>query len=289
MLTPTEQEKVKIVLSHPAFQFCNSKGQEFYTQDKLEELYDALDRLTTKMDEKYPNLPVPERVQQFLCHGTSDFPCNYDQVYASDYDSEATIFPDERLQGRTAYGLLCTNTGATCTGFCEASCLLLTLKGYQAAPLLCKLLKPTQRVCHYVAGVIDHDGQVQVIDAERLRSCMEPEKDWSLLAYQCSLRYTIANDFFAKEKIGRTGLGPRFFDYIDRPESICISPIEKIRKEYPEYVDENGKLDLRNQTMTESKQKALQMTLTTDIKDLVLQSYQQYFGNSFAKDRRSSL
>src|SRR5699024_9243931 len=114
----------------------------------------------------------------------------------------------ERLQGRTAYGLLCTNTGATCTGFCEASCLLLTLKGYQAAPLLCKLLKPTQRVCHYVAGVIDQDGQVQVIDAERLRSCMEPEKDWSLLAYQCSLRYTISNEFFAKEKIGKTGIGP---------------------------------------------------------------------------------
>ena len=245
--------------------------------------------MIAQMDEKYPDLPVPERVQQILCHGTSDFPCNYDQVYASDYDSEATIFPDERLQGRTAYGLLCTNTGANCTGFCEASCLLLTLKGYQAAPLLCKLLKPTQRVCHYVAGVIDQDGQVQVIDAERLRSCMEPEKDWSLLAYQCSLRYTISNEFFAKEKIGKTGIGPRFFDYIDRPESICISPIERIQKEYPEYVDENGKLDLRNQMMTEPKQKALRMTLTTDVKDLVLQSYQQYFGGSLEKDRRSIL
>lgn len=289
MLTPEEKEKVKIVLSHPAFQFQDSKGKEFYTQDKLEELFDALEQMIAQMDEKYPNLPVPERVQQILCHGTSDFPCNYDQVYASDYDSEATIFPDERLQGRTAYGLLCTNTGATCTGFCEASCLLLTLKGYQAAPLLCKLLKPTQRVCHYVAGVIDQDGQVQVIDAERLRSCMEPEKDWSLLAYQCSLRYTISNEFFAKEKIGKTGIGPRFFDYIDRPESICISPIERIQKEYPEYVDENGKLDLRNQMMTEPKQKALRMTLTTDVKDLVLQSYQQYFGGSLEKDRRSIL
>lgn len=289
MLTPEEKEKVKIVLSHPAFQFQDSKGKEFYTQDKLEELFDALDRMIAQMDEKYPDLPVSERVQQILCHGTSDFPCNYDQVYASDYDSEATIFPDERLQGRTAYGLLCTNTGATCTGFCEASCLLLTLKGYQAAPLLCKLLKPTQRVCHYVAGVIDQDGQVQVIDAERLRSCMEQEKDWSLLAYQCSLRYTISNEFFAKEKIGKTGIGPRFFDYIDRPESICISPIERIQKEYPEYVDENGKLDLRNQMMTEPKQKALRMTLTTDVKDLVLQSYQQYFGGSLEKDRRSIL
>lgn len=289
MLTPEEKEKVKIVLSHPAFQFQDSKGKEFYTQDKLEELFDALDRMIAQMDEKYPDLPVPERVQEILCHGTSDFPCNYDQVYASDYDSEATIFPDERLQGRTAYGLLCTNAGATCTGFCEASCLLLTLKGYQAAPLLCKLLKPTQRVCHYVAGVIDQDGQVQVIDAERLRSCMEPEKDWSLLAYQCSLRYTISNEFFAKEKIGKTGLGPKFFDYIDRPESICISPIERIQKEYPEYVDENGKLDLRNQMMTEPKQKALRMTLTTDVKDLVLQSYQQYFGGSLEKDRRSIL
>ena len=137
--------------------------------------------------------------------------------------------------------------------------------------------------------MIDQDGQVQVIDAERLRSCMEPEKDWSVLAYQCSLRYTISNEFFAKEKIGKTGIGPRFFDYIDRPESICISPIERIQKEYPEYVDENGKLDLRNQMMTEPKQKALRMTLTTDVKDLVLQSYQQYFGGSLEKDRRSIL
>ena len=55
------------------------------------------------------------------------------------------------------------------------------------------------------------------------------------------------------------------------------------------YVDENGKLDLRNQMMTEPKQKALRMTLTTDVKDLVLQSYQQYFGGSLEKDRRSIL
>lgn len=78
MLTPEEKVKVKIVLSHPAFQFQDSKGKEFYTQDKLEELFDALDRMIAQMDEKYPDLPVPERVQQILCHGTSDFPCNYD-------------------------------------------------------------------------------------------------------------------------------------------------------------------------------------------------------------------
>lgn len=41
--------------------------------------------------------------------------------------------------------------------------------------------------------------------------------------------------------------------------------------------------------MTEPKQKALRMTLTTDVKDLVLQSYQQYFGGSLEKDRRSIL
>ena len=72
-------------------------------------------------------------------------------------------------------------------------------------------------------------------------------------------------------------------------ESICVSPLETVQKEYPEYVDENGKLDLRNQMMTEPKQKALRMTLTTDVKDLVLQSYQQYFGGSLEKDRRSIL
>lgn len=289
MLKPEEKEKVKVVLSHPAFHFQDSKGNEFYTQNKLEELYEALEQIIIQMDEKYSNLPIPERVQQILCNGTSDFPCNYDQVYASEYDAEATIFPDERLQGRTAYGLLCTNAGATCTGFCEASCLLLTLKGYQVAPLLCKLLKPTQRVCHYVAGMIDQDGQVKVIDAERLRSCMEPEKNWSLLAYQCSLYYTIANDFFAKEKIGKTGLGPRFFDYIDRPESICVYPIKMVQKEYQDLVDENGKIDLRNQTMTEAKRQKLQTVLTTEVKDLVEKSYQQYFGNSMEENKRSLL
>lgn len=289
MLTQEDKQKINQVLSHPAFQFRDSKGNDFYTPDKLEELYEALEKIIIKMDEKYSDLPIPQRVQMILCKGTCGFPCNYDQVYASDYDAEATVFPDERLQGRTAYGLLCTDTGATCTGFCEASCLLLTLKGYKAAPLLCKLLKPNQRVCHYVAGVIDSDGHVNIVDSERLRSCEEPEKNWSLLAYQCSLKYTIANDFFAKEKIGRTGLGPKFFDYIERPGSVCIVPLENIQKNFPYLVDENGKLELKKESMTDQKKKILETILTEETKTLIETSYQQYFNREEEKDRRNVL
>lgn len=273
MLTIEQKQTIQIVLSHPAFAFKDSTNCDFYTEDKLEELYGAIEIMLDKVHTTHLDLPIPERIQRIMCDGTQEFPCNFDRIYTSDLDENSTQFPDERLQGRTAYGLLCTDTGSNCIGFCEASCLLLNLEGYQASPLISKLLKSNQNACHYVTAVVNDEGLTQIIDPERLRSCEEPEKQWSLLAYQCSIMYTTPGEDFCAEKIGPRGLGPNFTEYVSRPGHSFIKPIESIKQTHPEMLDENGRLSMANNLMNGEREVICKMTLSQSVENLANYSY----------------
>lgn len=283
MLTTEQKEKIKLTLNHPAFKFQDSKGTEFYTEDKLEVLYSAIEILLTKMHTTHLDLPMPERVQEILCEGTQEFPCNFDRVYTSDLDENSKKFPDERLQGRTAYGLLCTDTGANCIGFCEASCLLLSLEGYQASPLISKLLKSNQSACHYVTAVVDDNGLTQIIDPERLRSCREPQKQWSLLAYQCSIMYTVPGEDFCAEKIGPRGLGPDFVEYVSRPGHSFVKPVEELKQTHPELLDESGRLAMSDSLMTGEREVICRMQLSKSVENLAQYSYDCTLGMEQAR------
>jgi len=276
MLTPDQKATVVRVLGHPAFKFTDSSGNDFYTEERLQTLYDALEILLEKVDNSYLDLPIPSRIQQILCDGTEEFPCNFDRIYASDLDDESKVFPDARLQGRTAFGLLCTDQGSNCIGFCEASCLLLHLKGYEASPIISKLLKSNQSACHYVTAVVDDDGLTCVIDAERLRSCREPEKSWNLLAYQSSIMYALPSEDFCAEKIGPKGLGPDFLELVNRPGNNVYRPLEYISNNYNEMVLESGRLDLTEAGMTPEKYANLRVALSNTVSNIAAMSYSQY-------------
>ncbi len=267
MLTIEQKEIINTTLSHPAFSFNDSTGQPFYTPEKLEILYTAIEIMLEKIDSLHLELPITDRIEAIIAEGFPEMPCNFNSYYSSGIDENTKAFPDERLAGRTAYGLLCTDDGSNCVGFAETCCLLLNLKGYEATPIISKLLKGNQVVCHYVAGVINEKGLIRVIDPERKRSCSEPEKQWSLTAYQASLLYTVPDEDFCREKIGPTGLGPKFFEFTSRDGKMAVSPLEYIRKNYPQILDENGRLDLRKISITPEIQyildESIAMSLTT--------------------------
>lgn len=276
MLTPEQKDKVAVVLGHPAFKFSDSVGNAFYTEEKLETLYEALEILLNKVDTCHLDMAIPDRIQQILCEGTEEFPCNFDRIYTSDLDDEAKVFPDGRLQGRTAFGLLCTEQGANCIGFCEASCLLLNLKGYEAAPIISKLLKSNQSACHYVTAVVDDDGLTAIVDPERLRSCREPQKCWNLLAYQSSIMYALPTEDFCVEKIGPKGLGPDFLELAGRPGHNVYRPLDYIVSNYSEMVSESGRLDLSEANMTAEKKANLRVSLSNTVSHIAAMSFAQY-------------
>ena len=272
MLTIEQKEIVKRTLSHPAFSFTNSSGQPFYTDDRLEILYLALEIMLSKIDTLHLDKPMPERIETIIAEGVPEMPCQFSSYYSSGIDENTKVFPDDRLPGRTAYGLLCTDDGSNCIGFAETCCLLLNLKGYQATPIISKLLKGNQTACHYVTGVVDDNGNVRIIDPERKRSCSEPEKQWSLTAYQANIRYAIPDEDFCREKIGPNGLGPNFIEFTSREGKFFVCPMDYIRSNYLQILDENGRLDLRSGSITPEIQAVLDEAIAVSVAPVYEQS-----------------
>lgn len=250
MLTPEQKDIVLGTLAHPAFAFDDSTGTPFYTEERLEILYQALEIMLEKINELHTDLPLPDRIETIIAEGLPEMPCQFSSYYSSGIDEHTTSFPDDRLPGRTAYGLLCTDDGANCIGFAETCCLLLNLTGHKATPIISKLLKGNQTACHYVTGVLDENGNLRIIDPERKRSCAEVEKQWSLTAYQVNIRYAVPDEDFCREKIGATGLGPNFLEFTSRDGKEAITPMDYVRANYPQILDANGRLDLRSAAIT---------------------------------------
>ncbi len=286
MLTFEQKEIVKKTLSHPAFAFTDSTGKQFYTEDRLETLYSALEIILSKIDTLYLDKPIPERIETIIAEGLPEMPCQFSSYYSSGIDENTKVFPDDRLAGRTAYGLLCTDDGSNCIGFAETCCLSLNLKGYQATPIISKLLKGNQTACHYVAGVVDDNGNVKIIDPERKRSCSEPEKKWSLTAYQANIRYTVPDEDFCREKIGPNGLGPNFIEFTSREGKSFVCPMNYIRENHPQILDENGRLDLRNSAITPEIQAILDEAISASVAHV----YEQSLGMNMEQEaaRRSA-
>lgn len=272
MLTIEQKEIVKRTLSHPAFDFITSSGQHFYTNDKLEVLYLALEIMLSKIDTLHLDKSIPERIETIITEGVPEMPCQFSSYYSSGIDENTKVFPDDRLPGRTAYGLLCTDDGSNCIGFSETCCLLLNLKGYQATPIISKLLKGNQTACHYVTGVVDDNGSVRIIDPERKRSCSELEKQWSLTAYQASIRYAVPDEDFCREKIGSNGLGPNFLEFTAREGKSFVYPIDYIKSNYPQILNENNQLNLGNSSITPEIQMILDEAIAVSVAPIYEQS-----------------
>ena len=288
MLTNEQKATIQKTLSHPAFAFSDSKGKIFYTQERLEILYEAIEILLSKIDTMYLDKPIPERIETIIAEGLPEFPCQFSSYYSSGIDENTKVFPDDRLAGRTAFGLLCTEDGSNCIGFAETCCLLLNLKGYEATPIISKLLKGNQTACHYVTGVVDDKGMVRIIDPERKRSCSEPEKQWSLTAYQANIRYAVPDADFCREKIGPNGLGPSFIEFTSREGKSFVCPMEYIKEVYPQILDEKGRINLKSEAITPELQAILEEAISASVAQVYSQSMEMDIQRTASAARRSA-
>jgi len=271
-LNEAQKVLVRKVIAHPAYNFNTTTGQPYYTPEKLEQLYTAIGHLIDEINTTHLDLPITKRIQRILCDGTNSFAFNFDRRYAEGLRENYSL--DELVQGRTAYGLLCSEQGANCIGFSETACILLNLYGLEAYPLIAKLLKPNQSAaCHYVTAVKDEQGNYQVIDAERLRSCEEPEKLWELTAYQCSIQYLFPDADFCQEKIGTYGLGPVFFEFIQRTGKTTYCPKDNMG------IDREERIPLEKAKISEFDLKRLEKALSDCIAPLFIMSQQRAINN----------
>lgn len=215
---------VETITQHPAFSFEASSLAKEYDEAKMEELYEAIRTLKERVDSEHFELEVPDRLEAILAEDEESYPFN------NDYRD---------VSARTAHGLLC-GKGGNCIGFSEVCCIMLNLYGYKPAPVLSRLNKRGV-ACHYVTCFENKDGEIEILDPERRRSCSEPEKQYSLTAYQGSLRYAVPTMDFSRVKIGGTGgIGPAFDDYFsDKPEQV-VKPMTLMMQRLERESDDIG-------------------------------------------------
>lgn len=246
---------VETITQHPAFSFEASGLAKEYDEAKMEELYEAIHTLKERVDSEHLELEMPDRLEAILAEDEESYPFNHDY---------------RDVSARTAYGLLC-GKGGNCISFSEVCCIMLNLYGYKPTPVLSRLNK-RGAACHYVTCFENKDGEVEILDPERRRSCSEPEKQYSLTAYQGSLRYAVPTMDFSRVKIGGAGgIGPAFDDYFsDKPEQV-VKPITLMMQRLEREADDIGmyeaqteatRINLKANSMNSRKSELLERVIS---------------------------
>lgn len=257
---------VKKITHHPAFSFEESGQPEEYNEDKMEELYDAFSNLKERIDSEYLELDVQDRLETILAEDEQSYPFN------NDYQD---------ITARTAHGLLC-GRGGNCIGFSETCCIMLSLYGYKPTPVLSRLNK-SGAACHYVTCFENRDGEIEILDPERKRSCDEPEKLFNLTAYQGSLRYAVPTKDFSKVKMGgKSGIGPAFDDYFSDKQDQVVKPMtlmmKKLEREsdnidmYEKETTTSTRINLKANSMSFRKKELLDRVISDTLRPIYEQS-----------------
>lgn len=254
------------IADHPGFSFEDAGQPAAYDGKKIDELYDAMSRLKKRLDSEHTDLEIPDRLETILADDAESYPFNHNY---------------RDITARTAHGLLCGD-GSNCIGFSETICIMLSLYGYKPAPVLSRLNK-TGAAPHYVTCFENKDGRIEILDPERKRSCDEVEKQYSLTAYQGSLRYAVPTKEFSKVKIsGPNGTGPIFDEYFsDKPDEV-VRPITEIMKRLDRTADdmkmyEKGsaattRIELKKNSMSSRKKELLDSVISDALRPIYEES-----------------
>lgn len=117
---------------------------------------------------------------------------------------------------RTAHAALYEHE-AMCSGYTEAVRCLLAAYDKKSYTLVTKLPGVNKQLLHYVCVVIEN-GYPIVLDPERQANC--EYKGYDFDKYLDNMIYIIPGTDFAKEKIGKTGVGIKAEDYLERPTTV---------------------------------------------------------------------
>ena len=256
---------VRRITRHPAFSFEDSGQPQEYDDERMEELYSAISKLKRRVDSEHLELDIPDRLETILAEDEQSYPFSHDY---------------QDITARTAHGLLC-GKGANCIGFSEVCCIMLSLYGYKPVPVLSRLNK-RGAACHYVTCFENKDGEIEILDPERKRSCSEPEKRYSLTAYQGSLKYAVPTRDFSKVKIGgERGIGPAFDDYFSDKQDQVVEPLILLMKKLKREFDNVGmyekettptRINLKANSMSAQKRRILEGTLSDALRPIYEQS-----------------
>lgn len=257
---------VKKITHHPAFSFENSGQPKEYDESQMEELYSAIGKLKERVDSEHSELDVPDKLETILAEDEQSYPFN------SNYQD---------ITARTAHGLLC-GKGGNCIGFSEVCCIMLSQYGYKPTPVLSRLNK-SGAACHYVTCFENKNGEIEILDPERKRSCDEPEKLFSLTAYQGSLRYAVPTQDFSMVKIGgNNGIGPAFDDYFSDKQDQVVKPMilmmKKLQREsddvnmYEKETTMSTRINLKANSMSSRKKELLDRVISDTLRPIYEQS-----------------
>ena len=205
MLNQKQIDRVYSVINDPAH------GKEFYNEEMFTDLLYKIDEIlkTLEIDETTPEDDVIIEVNNYLKQNVK-----IRNEYFIAQREVISEFPEDELQYRTAYAALCKGE-AMCAGYAEASRVLLECCDFNTHTLLSKLPGKGKVLLHYVTAVeydIGSGRKYFVFDPERESSC--DRKGYDFRQYLLNMTYIKPEEYFYKNKVGKTGLGPNADYYI---------------------------------------------------------------------------
>ena len=110
-----------------------------------------------------------------------------------------------------------------CAGFAESTRLLLALFNIESYTLLAKLPGANKQLLHYLVIAVDDNNEFRILDPERQANC--ERKGYDFQKYLDQMTFILPDEHFAQNKVGKTGVGEKAMDFLQRETTIKANGI----------------------------------------------------------------
>lgn len=203
------------------------------------------------------NKIIPEEIRIFIINSYIKNNVSIRRSYFDAFEGRLPEIAKDELIYRTAYGALVKGE-AMCAGYTEACRILCEASGIKTNTLLSKLPGNNKHLLHYVTVATTSDGKSIILDPEREVSC--EKKGYNFKQYQNAMEYLTPTGLFFENKVGKNGVGPDVFDYIQ-------DSIEHNNDSSLFFIDNDNNVYLR--TFNMSKPNELKNTPCRELNNLI--------------------
>ena len=186
--------------------------ENLYTDEMKREYKEEIASIIRKLDitEKDNDMTKIKKINDYIKDNIS-IRDNYFHALDGDVD-----FDRREMLYRTGYAALIKGE-AMCAGFTEATRSLLESVNIKTHTLITKLPGKNKQLLHYVCVCETSEGN-KIIDPERQGSC--ERKGFDFDRYLDGMIFIVPEENFCRNKVGKTGVGPKALDYLKQPFSI---------------------------------------------------------------------
>lgn len=221
MLTQARVNRIKGVIRDPAH------GDEFYTPKMLKELCKKIEEILSGVPdlESFSRLQKIKWVEAFVKKNVS-----LRREYFDAMKGIVPQIPQKELQYRTAHGALVKGE-AICVGFIEATRVLLESLDIETATLIAKLPEENKNLLHYVCCIeydVNEDRKHYIVDPEREKN--KKGKGENFYEYLSRMTFILPDQRFYDNKVGRTGIGMTFSEYVKDPSVKSVLGLESLER-----------------------------------------------------------